>query len=79
MVASFIADAIVEGRKRFLSYLSQEGVAIKQEEKLAQPTLLPEEEAKIREIEEIVEIAKPEEEEVKPSKKGRTGQSRKKE
>lgn len=77
-VTKFIADSIIEGRKRFLSYLSQEGVAIKGEkEKEAElPTVLPEEEIKIKEIEEIVEttIASPEEE-AKPIKKGRSSRA----
>ncbi len=61
LVASLMADAIIEGRKRFLSYLSQEGVAVK--EPAAQedlPIVLPEEEIKIKEIEEIVETTEPE-------------------
>lgn len=61
LVASLMADAIIEGRKRFLSYLSQEGVAVK--EPVAQedlPIVLPEEEIKIKEIEEIVETTEPE-------------------
>lgn len=74
LIASLIADAVIEGRKKFLMYLSQEGVAIKQEETEAQaPALLPEEEIKIKEIEEIVETNGSVEEEIKPVKKGRTG------
>jgi small subunit ribosomal protein S2 len=30
-ITGILADAIVEGRRRFLSYLSQEGVALKEE------------------------------------------------
>ena len=71
-VASLMADAVIEGRKRFLSYLSQEGVsAAKEAEAPEQPVLLPEEEVKIKEIEEIVETTEPESTEVKPTKKGR--------
>jgi len=71
-VASILADAVLEGRKRFLSYLSQEGVAIKEEKPvIEEPVLLAEEESKIKEIEEIVETTTPAEEEAKPAKKGR--------
>jgi small subunit ribosomal protein S2 len=71
MIVSLIADTIIEGRGRFLSYLSQEGVAIKEEKKEEEPVLLPEEEIKIKEIEEIVETAEPVKEEVKPAKRAR--------
>jgi small subunit ribosomal protein S2 len=72
LVASILADAVLEGRKRFLSYLSQEGVAIKEEKPvIEEPVLLAEEESKIKEIEEIVETTTPAEEEAKPAKKGR--------
>jgi len=56
VVATIIADAVLEGRKRFLSYLSQEGVAVKEEKEVKEelPEVLPEEEIKIKEIEEIV-------------------------
>jgi small subunit ribosomal protein S2 len=54
LVASLIADAVIEGRKKFLSYLSQEGVALKKEEGEV-PKVLPEEEKKIEEIEELLE------------------------
>lgn len=75
LIASLIADAVIEGRKRFLTYLSQEGVAIKQGEIEAQaPALLPEEEEiKIKEIEELVETDGAAEEEARPVKKERTG------
>jgi len=60
MVTTFLTDAAIEGRKRFLSYLSQEGSAIKKEEPIVEePVLLPEEEIKIKEIEEIVETENP--------------------
>ncbi len=72
MVTSLIADCVIEGRKRFLSYLSQEGVAVKDKEETAEePVVLPEEELKIKEIEEIVEEAEPVDGEGKPLKKGR--------
>ena len=55
LITSIMADAVIEGRKRFLSYLSQEGVKIEEgkKEEIA-AVVLPEEEAKIKEIEEIV-------------------------
>jgi hypothetical protein len=72
-----MADAVIEGRKRFLSYLSQEGVTLKEEEKKTEtqeePLVLPEEEVKIKEIEEIVEADEPVEGETRPTKKGRPG------
>ncbi|MCM8795435.1 MAG: 30S ribosomal protein S2, partial [Candidatus Omnitrophica bacterium] len=71
LISSLLADTIIEGRKRFLSYLSQEGVTLKEEEGLQEVTLLPEEESKIKEIEEIVDTATPEEDEIKPMRKGR--------
>jgi len=70
-VVTIMADAVIEGRKRFLSYLSQDGVAVKEEKAEEEPVVLPEEEIKIKEIEEIVETATPEEEAAKPAKKGR--------
>lgn len=72
-ITVLIAEAIIEGRKRFLSYLSQEGVAMKEEkiEGEGEPVVLPEEEIKIKEIEEIVETTEPIEEETKPIKRGR--------
>ncbi|MCX5714554.1 MAG: 30S ribosomal protein S2, partial [Candidatus Omnitrophica bacterium] len=72
MITSLIADCVIEGRKRFLSYLSQEGVAVKDKEETAEePVVLPEEEQKIKEIEEIVEETEPVDGEAKPLKKGR--------
>ncbi|MFA5145598.1 MAG: 30S ribosomal protein S2 [Candidatus Omnitrophota bacterium] len=74
-VTSIIGDAIIEGRKRFLSYLAQEGVATVKGEKtpepLEEPVVLPEEEIKIKEIEEIVETTEPVEDADKALKKGR--------
>jgi small subunit ribosomal protein S2 len=73
LVTTIMTDAIVEGRKRFLSYLSQEGVAVKKEEKTdEEPGILPEEEEEIKEIEEIVETKEPEGDGAKSSKKVRT-------
>jgi len=74
LITALIADTIIEGRKKFLSYLSQEGVALKEEKEEEQPVVLPEEEIKIKEIEEIVETAEPIEEETKPTKRGRAKQ-----
>ncbi|HLD82708.1 MAG TPA: 30S ribosomal protein S2 [Candidatus Omnitrophota bacterium] len=78
LITTIIADAVVEGRKRFLSYLSHEGVAVEGKEE-EQPALLPEEEVSIKEIEEIVEEATPATEEDKALKKGkaRTAQDEK--
>ena len=75
-VTTIITDAVIEGRKRFLSYLSQEGVAVTEEKKEPdiEPVVLPEEEIKIKEIEEIVETESPPEEGAKPVKKGRAKQ-----
>jgi small subunit ribosomal protein S2 len=70
-VTTLMTDAVIEGRKKFLSYLSQEGVKIKEEKDEEIPLVLPEEEIKIKEIEEIVETAQPSETEAKPTKKGR--------
>ena len=74
MVTVLIADTINEGRKKFLSYLSQEGVTLKKEEKKEELVVLPEEEIKIKEIEEIVETAEPVGEETKLAKRGRAKQ-----
>ena len=67
-VTTLLADAVIEGRKRFLSYLSQEGVTIK-EESAQEPSLLPEEETAIEKIEEIVEKDVPVGGEARPAKK----------
>jgi small subunit ribosomal protein S2 len=56
VITTYIADSIIEGRKKFLSYLSHEGVAIKEEAVAVEvPAVAPEEEVKIKEIEEILE------------------------
>ena len=58
-VATIIADTIIEGRKKFLSYLSQEGVKLEEAKQDISTEILPEEEIKIKEIEEIVEESQP--------------------
>jgi len=73
LVAGIIADTIIEGRKKFLSYLSESGVGLK-EEAVSQPlaeeiALLPDEEVKIKEIEELVETTPEGEEAAKAAKK----------
>ena len=75
LVTTFIAECVIEGRKRFLSYLSESGVAVKQESDMpVDQNLLPEEEIKIKEIEEIVETSTPEKVgEARPIKKARVG------
>jgi len=70
-VANIITDTIIEGRKKFLSYMAQEGVKIKEEAaKAEEAALLPEEEIKIKEIEEIVETTEPVDDASKLLKKG---------
>jgi small subunit ribosomal protein S2 len=69
-VTTLMADAVIEGRKKFLSYLSQEGVKVQEQKVEEVPLVLPEEEIKIKEIEEIVETAEPLETDAKPTKKG---------
>jgi len=59
VITVLMAEAVIEGRKKFLNYLSQDGVAMaaKNEEKAEEaPVILPEEEIKIKEIKEIEEI-----------------------
>jgi small subunit ribosomal protein S2 len=70
-VAAIIADTIIEGRKKFLSYLSQEGVKVEEAKQDILPEILPEEDVKIKEIEEIVEDSQPLTEEAKAAKKAR--------
>ena len=74
LITTLIADTVIEGRKRFLSYLSESGVVAKPEEEKELPVLLPEEEIKIKEIEEIVETSEPSEE-IKPIKRGQVRQA----
>ncbi len=70
-VAVIMADTIIEGRKKFLSYLSQEGVKVEEVKQDIISEVLPEEEIKIKEIEEIVEDSQPLTEEAKAAKKAR--------
>jgi len=70
LVSTFIAESILEGRKRFLSYLSESKAGVKEEEAGAASVVLPEEEIGIKEIEEIVETEQSPEEGTKPLKKG---------
>lgn len=77
-VINVLSEAIIEGRKRFLSYLSQEGAGAKdvaqaKEQPVTVPAveaavILPEEEEKIKEIEEVLEEAKPVEDDAKTKK-----------
>ena len=73
LITSIVADCIIEGRKKFLSYLSESGAALKKEkEPGGAEAVLPEEEAKIKEIEEIVEETQPTDEtDSKAPRKGR--------
>ena len=71
-VTALMSDAIIEGRKKFLSYLSQEGVSMKGEETTGEGgNALSEEESELEEIEEIVETKDQDGEEGKSAKKGR--------
>jgi small subunit ribosomal protein S2 len=77
IITRLVADTVIEGRKRFLSYLSQEGVLVKAEEKEETVSILPEEEIGIKAIEEMVETSEPQEKEVKPLKKAHIKDTRK--
>jgi len=72
MIATLIADSVIEGRKKFLSYLSETGAQAALKEPQANsaiaPGLLPEEEVKIKEIEELVEVLDTDDEETKNRK-----------
>ncbi len=73
MIATLIADSVIEGRKKFLNYLSETGAqaALKESQANAgiQPVVLPEEDVKIKEIEDqIVEILDTDDEETKNKK-----------
>ncbi|MDD4899972.1 MAG: 30S ribosomal protein S2 [Candidatus Omnitrophica bacterium] len=76
LITSLIADSIIEGRKRFLSYLTESGVAVKKEKEAKEDNsaeVLPDEEVKIKEIEEIVEeTSGGTSEEAKTAKRSRT-------
>lgn len=67
LISSLIADTIIEGRKRFLSYLSESGVSLEKKEEPS--SVLPQGEVNIKEIEEITETIRDSDEEVKPTKK----------
>lgn len=71
MVTSILTDTVIEGRKKFLSYLSHEGVSIKGEKEEEQTVVLADEEVKIKEIAEIVETSDTGEEGAQSAKKGR--------
>jgi small subunit ribosomal protein S2 len=76
LVTSIIADTVIDGRKRFLSYLSTEGVGLESSpagEKDPAVAITAEEENKIKEIEAIVEEDKDKEE--KLSKKDRKAET----
>lgn len=70
LISTLIADSVLEGRKKFLSYLSSEGVRVEPKEATeeAPAVITVEEETKIKEIEEIVESDKEKEERL--AKKG---------
>jgi small subunit ribosomal protein S2 len=79
LITKLIADTVIEGRRRFLSYLSESGVAIKEEAAEEAPVaVLPEEEIKIKEIGEVMETSQTPAE-PKPAKRGRSRQTLKKE
>jgi len=69
-VTSIITDTIIEGRKKFLSYLAQDGAKAQDVKEAITPEVLPEEEVKIKEIEEIVEESQPVDSDPKLAKKG---------
>lgn len=61
-VTHLIAEAAIEGRKRFLSYLSESSAALKKEQEILQGQEIPaadDEEVKIKEIEELIETEEP--------------------
>lgn len=55
-ITALIADAAIEGRKKFLNYLSESGVALKEDENeiKEEAAVLPDEEIKIKEIAEEI-------------------------
>lgn len=76
VIIKILSEAVIEGRKKFLSYLAKDAVVEPPaQEKPEQPLLGPEEEVKIQEIEEIVEEAQPPVEDTKIAKKGRVKSS----
>ncbi|MCM8765772.1 MAG: 30S ribosomal protein S2 [Candidatus Omnitrophica bacterium] len=69
LITAHIADSVIEGRKRFLEYLSQEGVDLKQ---LQQDSVSLETEAEV-DLDQIPEVVRLEKEsEPKTFKKGRS-------
>jgi small subunit ribosomal protein S2 len=70
IVSLFIAESIIEGRRRFLSYLSEGKVSPKEEGQVQPAAVLPEEDVKIKEIGELVETEVAPEEETNPLKRG---------
>jgi small subunit ribosomal protein S2 len=74
LITSIVADTIIDGRKKFLSYLSESGAAIRKEKGAPDgtaPEILPQEEVEIKEIEEIVEGQEAPAGEETPGRKGR--------
>jgi len=57
IITKLLADTVIEGRKKFLNYLSESGVALKQEKEKIEDrsAILPEEELKIKEIDEMID------------------------
>lgn len=76
MITALMAESVIEGRKKFLSYLSQEGVAVEKEKETEMPGVLPEEEGKIEEIEEIIETKEAPAEETKAPKRTKVRSTR---
>lgn len=75
LIVSLIADSVIEGRKKFLSYLSGESAALKAAKGQSETSLLaPDEELKIKEIGEIVETEEVVEGESKSGKRPRAKQ-----
>ena len=71
LIASLLADTVIEGRQRFLSYLSQEGVKIVGGEKEGTSDSLSDEEGKRKEGEESGEVVETDSEEAKGGRKSR--------
>jgi len=73
VIVTMLADAVVEGRQKFLSYLSDREALknLPAQEIAEEPVLKPEEEVKIKEIEELLESTTPESAESKAAKKSR--------
>jgi small subunit ribosomal protein S2 len=90
LIASLLAEGAIDGRKRFLSYLSHEGVQIKKDAaapaaadaapaaaSVQEPVIAPEEDAKIKEIEEVFEkTEEAQKDETKPGKRPVSGQDK---